>query len=636
MTTRTNFYLLIILLFFSPLFSYAEPIDWPNSIKSKTGFYDLGKAIAQDSDFPATGTDIEKAKYIFSHLPRIASKYDLKMGNGGLWSSFVIGVTRMGNDPENADPLKTYPYWGNCGDWSYAFSEVLHGAGVKNRVAYGDSSSSQGYSKMFTGTDTMVIVDDVAPDGKVSRRVFDPFRAGYSSNTYQPTDETIKQWSDIPLSDSDKWQNETNIYSWQTIVGKPFVKDASTQALLPEGNKLLVNGEVHSTKPISTAANTSTPPSPTNQSSGSGTTYVAGKSENAPTLTAEDSGGPNTGTSSSQTPPPVVNKPPSKTALTQGIDFAVAAFDKQGIAVQNVLVEISGPMSGSSVGPDGTTVFKGFQEGTYRLKVSAKGYITVVMPVTVTSDMGADINGYTGVSVLLEKGQGTEETNAPTELSSESAGKQPTTSSDEHTAEQSSLSATTNTTATSSPSATAATGSIHVVAGTYGGNCKVAHGNVSGALASACNGKSHCIYTIDYKVIGDPAFGCAKNYVAEWTCGTNANVMTDEATPEAGYQKTVTLSCDNPQAVSQAATTGTAVLFNNPMVDGYLLDNCVSKANQCGQASADAFCKKQGFIKATNFTVREHYPTKCIGDGFICDKNTFSHCDGITSVTCNH
>jgi hypothetical protein len=45
---------------------------------------------------------------------------------------------------------------------------------------------------------------------------------------------------------------------------------------------------------------------------------------------------------------------------------------------------------------------------------------------------------------------------------------------------------------------------IHVVAGTYGGNCKAPCGNVTNHLAAACNGRSDCNYKVDYTVIGDP------------------------------------------------------------------------------------------------------------------------------------
>jgi hypothetical protein len=86
-------------------------------------------------------------------------------------------------------------------------------------------------------------------------------------------------------------------------------------------------------------------------------------------------------------------------------------------------------------------------------------------------------------------------------------------------------------------------GVIEVIAGTYGGNCGVSYANVTSPLASACNGREECDYTIDYQVIGDPSFGCAKDYVAEWRCSNGSQAYSARAEPEAGYRKVVSLSC---------------------------------------------------------------------------------------------
>lgn len=84
---------------------------------------------------------------------------------------------------------------------------------------------------------------------------------------------------------------------------------------------------------------------------------------------------------------------------------------------------------------------------------------------------------------------------------------------------------------------------LQVVAGTYGGNCGQGRGNVTTYLANACNGKANCVYTIDYTAIGDPAVGCAKDYVAEWRCGDDPTIYRASAPPEAGYRRTVDLVC---------------------------------------------------------------------------------------------
>ena len=81
---------------------------------------------------------------------------------------------------------------------------------------------------------------------------------------------------------------------------------------------------------------------------------------------------------------------------------------------------------------------------------------------------------------------------------------------------------------------------ISVTSASYGQSCKVPKGNQTQPLQAACNGKTTCQYTVDYKVIGDPAPNCAKDFTVEWTCGTNT--MTASLPAEASGGK-VNLSC---------------------------------------------------------------------------------------------
>ncbi len=85
-------------------------------------------------------------------------------------------------------------------------------------------------------------------------------------------------------------------------------------------------------------------------------------------------------------------------------------------------------------------------------------------------------------------------------------------------------------------------GAINVVAGSYGLNCGTPHGNKTEHLARQCNGKNRCDYTVNYQVIGDPAVGCGKEYVAEWHCG-DGEVKSVKAGAEAGYGAVMKLSC---------------------------------------------------------------------------------------------
>lgn len=109
------------------------------------------------------------------------------------------------------------------------------------------------------------------------------------------------------------------------------------------------------------------------------------------------------------------------------------------------------------------------------------------------------------------------------------------------------------TSATQADSPTGSGGTIKVVSGTYGANCKQAEGNVTNHLAAACDGKGQCNYVIDFREIGDPAYGCAKNYVAKWRCGDDPRVHSVEAAPEAGVGGAVVLSCGQQDSAANSS-----------------------------------------------------------------------------------
>jgi hypothetical protein len=84
---------------------------------------------------------------------------------------------------------------------------------------------------------------------------------------------------------------------------------------------------------------------------------------------------------------------------------------------------------------------------------------------------------------------------------------------------------------------------ISVTSATYGANCQVAPGNVNLFVRAACNGRDFCQYPIKYEILGDPANGCAKNFVAEYTCVPATVVKRQELPPEAGFGSVLTLDC---------------------------------------------------------------------------------------------
>ena len=84
---------------------------------------------------------------------------------------------------------------------------------------------------------------------------------------------------------------------------------------------------------------------------------------------------------------------------------------------------------------------------------------------------------------------------------------------------------------------------IQVISGSYGSNCRAAWGNATWSLAPACNAQTACSYLVSYRVLGDPAPNCAKDFWAQWTCGSDPTSHWAYASPEAGYGSLVTLLC---------------------------------------------------------------------------------------------
>jgi hypothetical protein len=105
-------------------------------------------------------------------------------------------------------------------------------------------------------------------------------------------------------------------------------------------------------------------------------------------------------------------------------------------------------------------------------------------------------------------------------------------------------------------------GVIDVISATYGWNCRefkplkgrantVGINNARAHIAGQCNGKKKCQYTIYYKNIGDPAYGCEKDYEVDYRCSPNTETYDIFVEAEAGWgpeiksrTKTITLSCE--------------------------------------------------------------------------------------------
>jgi len=84
---------------------------------------------------------------------------------------------------------------------------------------------------------------------------------------------------------------------------------------------------------------------------------------------------------------------------------------------------------------------------------------------------------------------------------------------------------------------------IEVLTATYGANCGARKDNVTASLGAACNGQQQCNYIIQTSVIGDPAYGCMKDYVAQYRCKGEPQVKMVSAVAEAGNGSEIVLDC---------------------------------------------------------------------------------------------
>jgi hypothetical protein len=62
-------------------------------------------------------------------------------------------------------------------------------------------------------------------------------------------------------------------------------------------------------------------------------------------------------------------------------------------------------------------------------------------------------------------------------------------------------------------------------------------------LSAACGGRPSCNYIIDYRLIGDPAHACGKDYVVEYRCDSTSSPSTVTIKAEAGLGSALNLAC---------------------------------------------------------------------------------------------
>ena len=101
-----------------------------------------------------------------------------------------------------------------------------------------------------------------------------------------------------------------------------------------------------------------------------------------------------------------------------------------------------------------------------------------------------------------------------------------------------------------------ASGPINVTGASYGLNCGAPAGNATQHAQQTCNGKTSCDYVVDVLILGDPTYGCAKDYRISWRCGSSSSQLhTVTVGSEAGWPPhTAKISCPPPQEAVTSIT----------------------------------------------------------------------------------
>lgn len=87
--------------------------------------------------------------------------------------------------------------------------------------------------------------------------------------------------------------------------------------------------------------------------------------------------------------------------------------------------------------------------------------------------------------------------------------------------------------------------------------------------------------------------------------------------------------------LSALPSTAWGVRYNQPKYRGYHLDWCRIFEHECGKPAADAFCRLNGHLQATNWSFWSNpgFQTMTIGQNSICDPG--SHvCDTFGFIDC--
>lgn len=82
---------------------------------------------------------------------------------------------------------------------------------------------------------------------------------------------------------------------------------------------------------------------------------------------------------------------------------------------------------------------------------------------------------------------------------------------------------------------------INIRSAVYGANCAGRGINSTGDVSRSCEGRSSCAYTVDVQRLGDPAYGCRKDFRVQYEC--RGRLLQAYLSPEANGQ-TLQIRCN--------------------------------------------------------------------------------------------
>jgi hypothetical protein len=91
--------------------------------------------------------------------------------------------------------------------------------------------------------------------------------------------------------------------------------------------------------------------------------------------------------------------------------------------------------------------------------------------------------------------------------------------------------------------------------------------------------------------------------------------------------------------VSASALADNNTVYNNPKYysNGLPIDYCLYPTKQCGNAAANKFCQDMNAGSVISFkAARSNSKTYIQGNGEICDRTKYDHCDALTQIVCGH